>query len=200
MKSAIKQTTAPTKPSPSSQPLVIGIGSPHGDDRAGWEVVERLRAMDLRFASNRLHKAAVPHDALDWFDPQTTTHVVDAIAIHSDRLLRFELARDPQGNLQTLLTDQDQGRHPVAFPALRSHSTHQFDLRSVLELAAALNTLPRRIVLWAIPIEINATPTGTLDWSATDSNVQQIAALPHATLERHIQHAVQRIAHEIAHA
>ncbi|MEZ6077150.1 MAG: hypothetical protein R3C56_16225 [Pirellulaceae bacterium] len=53
MKSAIKQTTAPTKPSPSSQPLVIGIGSPHGDDRAGWEVVERFRAMDLK-----LHRTA----------------------------------------------------------------------------------------------------------------------------------------------
>lgn len=192
---------APARPMPfPSPPLVVGIGSPHGDDRAGWEVVERLSALDLQCAPNRFRKAAVPHDALDWFDPQTTTHVVDAIAVHSDRLLRFELIRDPQGDLQTLLTDQDQRRHAVAFPALRSHSTHQFDLRSVLELAAALNTLPRHIVLWAIPIEIDATPKGTLDWSATDSKVQQIAAPPHTALERHIQHAVQRIAHEITHA
>ena len=27
--------------------VVAGFGSPHGDDRAGWEVVERLGVRDL---------------------------------------------------------------------------------------------------------------------------------------------------------
>ncbi len=246
MKSATEVKPAAAMTIPWPPPLVIGIGSPHGDDRAGWEVVERLSALDLSCSPHRLRKAAVPHDALDWFDPQTPTHVVDAIASQSDRLLRFELARDSQGDLQTLLTDQDEGPRSVAFPALRSHSTHQFDLRSVLELAAALNTLPQCIVLWAIPIEINTTPKGALDWSAAGDSVknlkfqpflfpsepqalavgvqtdscprlapevhdrtevkvsrtiaQHLAALPNATLERHIQHAVQRIVQEITHA
>src|SRR5690606_8771793 len=83
---------------------------------------------------------------------------------------------------------------------LRSHSTHQFDLRSVLELAAALNRLPHRIVLWAIPIGGNDTPQGTLGWSSSEASAEHLAALPNATLERHICLAVQRIANEIDHA
>ncbi len=180
MKSATEHEPALAMPIPSPPPLVIGIGSPHGDDRAGWEVVERLMAMDLGCSPVCLQKAAVPHEALDWFDPRTPTHVVDALACQSDCLLRFELTRGPQGQLQTLLTEQGERRQSVEFPALRSHSTHQFDLRSVLELAAALNALPHRIVLWGIPIAINCTPQDTLD--------------------RHICHAVQRIAQEFSHA
>lgn len=200
MKSAIEVKPAPAMTIPWPHPLVIGIGSPHGDDRAGWEVIDRLSVLGLNCSPNCFHKAAVPHDALDWFDPQTTTHVVDAVASRSDRLLRFEFTRNSQGEWQTLLTDQDNGRYSVDFPALRSHSTHQFDLRSVLELAAALNTLPQRLVLWAIPIEINATPQGTLNWSAADASAELLAEFSNAALERHIRHAVQRIVHEITHS
>lgn len=200
MKSVTEVKSAPAMPISSPPPLVIGVGSPHGDDCAGWEVVERLRALDLSCSPDRFHKAAVPHDALDWFDPQSTTHVVDAMASQSDRLLRFELTRNAQGELQTLLTDQDDRRQTVDFPALRSHSTHQFDLRSVLELAAALNRLPHRIVLWAIPIGGDDTPQGALGWSSSEASAEHLAALPNATLERHICLAVQRIANEIDHA
>lgn len=200
MNSATEVRLAPAMPRPSPPPLVIGVGSPHGEDRAGWEVVDRLGAMDLNCSPACFHKAAVPHDALDWFDPHTTTHVVDAMASRSDRLLRFEIVCSPLGELQTLLTDQANSQQSVAFPALRSHSTHQFDLRSVLELAATLNLLPHSVVLWAIPIEGIDTPQGTLGWSMSNTGAEKLAALPNATLERHIRHAVQCIANEITHA
>ena len=52
--------------------VVVGIGSPHGQDVAGWEVIDALERW-LRSAGGgqslarvSIQKAVVPHDVLDW--------------------------------------------------------------------------------------------------------------------------------------
>ncbi len=72
--------------------IVIGIGSPHGDDRAGWEVIDRLH--DVVPQRIVLRKASVPHDLLDWLDVTTETHLIDARCDKVPGLKRFNMQLD----------------------------------------------------------------------------------------------------------
>ena len=149
----------PGNPSAFQRVLIVGIGSPHGEDRAGWNVIEQVAELLSPCAGIELRQAVVPHDILDWLKPDTTTHMVDASlldsssAVHHSRVERLEITGDSQNPLQVALIDAcSPSTIEVAFSTLRSNSTHQLDLLSVLELAAALNRLPPRLVLWTIPI------------------------------------------------
>ena len=74
--------------------LVVGIGSPHGDDQAGWLVVERLRDL-LPKSSAEFHVAQSPTDLLNWLEDHETLFLVDAIeAADRSEPLSFEFASD----------------------------------------------------------------------------------------------------------
>lgn len=131
--------------------LVIGIGSPHGDDKAGWEVIDRF----VPNASENLilRKAAVPHDILDWFDVDFPTHIIDASCDKSPGLRRYSVTLDDNCQLRFSITRPNgKVEEGLATQALRSSSTHQIDLLSTFELAALLKRLPRRLTLWTISI------------------------------------------------
>lgn len=49
---------------------IIGIGSPFGDDRAGWEVIRRL---EQRAATRAESAADRPGPARQWIDPPAET-------------------------------------------------------------------------------------------------------------------------------
>ncbi len=144
--------------------LIIGVGSPHGDDRAGWEVIDRLmeeiatEVASVNATSLQLHKAAVPHDILDWLTSDTIVHIIDAsvdvapevrcylIASETNKLSIRELTLN---SLPATCCEQD----PIACRLqLRSNSTHQFDLLASLELALALGRMPKTVLLWTITI------------------------------------------------
>ncbi|MGI9427921.1 MAG: hypothetical protein ACR2NM_04645, partial [Bythopirellula sp.] len=57
--------------------LIVGIGSPHGDDQAGWLVAERL-ATDLDHDNIAVRKATSPVQLLDWLDSIDRLVVCDA--------------------------------------------------------------------------------------------------------------------------
>lgn len=113
---------------------VIGLGSPFGDDRAGWRVIERLRGRvppgaDLQ-ALDRPGAALVTWlDGVDWLI------LVDAVDDPP--------ARGSYGRVDTAQLAMS-GR-PVTSHALRLDET--------LALAAALGTLPERIDLYGIAID-----------------------------------------------
>ncbi len=133
--------------------LVIGVGSPHGDDRAGWEVADKLssRYRELTYERIRVRKASVPHDMLDWLECDTKTHIVDACQSSARCIQRFEVLANEVGCIR-LITEAGTGTHIESqFATFRSGSSHQIDLISTLRLASTLGTLPQRLVLWAIP-------------------------------------------------
>ncbi len=115
--------------------LVVGIGSPHGDDRAGWTAIEQLQSRN--FDDVELRQAKVPHDLVNWIDACTEVHIIDCC--------RIENAASILRRFEWLDTPIDRGLN------LRSVGSHQIDIVSVLELVACLNRLPVHIVLWAIP-------------------------------------------------
>ncbi len=157
--------------------LIIGIGSHHGDDRVGWEVVEQLEKQSVRQcdASLMLRKASVPHDILDWLHRDTKTHIIDACCTSDPSVNRHEILQNQKGGLCISSTDfREPTKIIVAFDSLRSGSSHQFDLVSTLQLAAALGSLPRQLVLWTIPIvtteknaDLNAATIGRVADCAT---------------------------------
>jgi len=139
-------------PSFSARCLVVGIGSPHGDDQAGWRVIDLLHESVPEHC--RLSRAKVPHELLDELGDVRLMHVVDAFAGTREKtaLRRYELGCDPEGSGQLAFASADSGGADLAVDhCLRSGTTHHIDLISVMQLAQTLRTLPPRVVLWAIP-------------------------------------------------
>lgn len=120
----------------ASRTLVIGIGSPHGDDQAGWLLIDRLSAE--AFSDAQLRKASTPHNLIDWIDDCDSLHLVDACSTGLS-VARLDLS--------------DGGQLASAGKLARCSSSHHVDLVSVIELAGLLDRLPDRIVMWAIPGE-----------------------------------------------
>jgi hydrogenase maturation protease len=114
--------------------LVIGIGSAHGDDRAGWQLIDALM-LRKQHASVGLRKASVPHDMIDWMDDCQRLHIVDACESNSDRVQRL---------------DRSEGRIAIE-NMTRSRGSHQIGVGDVLELAESLGKLPPHVTVWAIP-------------------------------------------------
>lgn len=113
---------------------VIGLGSPFGDDRAGWELTEALRgrvpaAVDL-VALDRPGAALV-----NWMQGVDWLVLVDAY------LAPAELGR---------FRHVDPGTLPSQGAAWSSHG---LDLPATLALAGQLDSLPARLDLYAIAID-----------------------------------------------
>lgn len=118
----------------SPHTLFVGIGSPHGDDRAGWVVAESLREQNLPGVDVR--QAATPSQLLDWLGPFDRLVVADAYLAGSGSPDRSGLKR---WNWPT---------YSVA--VLRSANSHAFGLPQVLQLAERLGALPRNVVVFGI--------------------------------------------------
>ncbi len=72
-----------------ARPLVVGIGSPHGDDQAGWLLIERLSSQVS--SQVRLRTASVPHNLIDWSDDCDALYIIDACD-DSETVMRIELS------------------------------------------------------------------------------------------------------------
>ncbi|MFH5804320.1 hydrogenase maturation protease [Alienimonas sp. DA493] len=110
--------------------LAIGLGSAHGDDRAGWLLVERLAE---RVPGLAVQQARHPLNLLDWLDGVERLILCDAAepAGRPGRVRRFvwpapELAER------------------------RTRDTHGVSLPAVLALAAEMQTLPAQVEIWTV--------------------------------------------------
>jgi hydrogenase maturation protease len=114
--------------------LVVGLGSPHGDDQAGWLVVSELqRRLTDPQAAHVCRLAKSPCDLLDWLDD--VTHLIICDCCDSPTQV---------GELRLWHWPADR------FVRTRSSSSHQVGLPEVLDLAANIGRLPQRVEIWAI--------------------------------------------------
>lgn len=124
----------------SGQSLLVGIGSPHGDDRVGWEIARRVAE---RFGGTLMVRCArTPAELLDWLEGIDTLDVCDAVS--SDAAV---------GSV-----------HCWQWPApqidqARFRGSHDVSLRAVLALAEGLGRLPPQVRIWGLEIK----PGGSLD-------------------------------------
>lgn len=116
---------------------MVGVGSPFGDDRVGWDVVEALEAQswwrELAGDSVSVHLCDRPGAALaGLLQGAGWAIVVDAAYV-----------RDvPPGTLRWLRPDQ--------LSLLRPPSSHGFGVAEALALAKALGQLPGQVDLLTI--------------------------------------------------
>jgi Ni,Fe-hydrogenase maturation factor len=145
---------------PKTRTLVVGLGSFHGDDQAGWKAIDQLEREQM--PSVELRKALLPLDLLDWIDLNCRLHLIDACTreelddqFEKETHFRFELmARDHftapglRFRYASPLNATDQALEPAR---LRSGGSHQIDVLTVLELSARFENLPKQVIIWCIP-------------------------------------------------
>lgn len=119
----------------TARTLIVGLGSPHGDDAAGWRVVEELQS--AASPSIEIRPASDPTDVLLWISGVSQLHICDACqtgdepgAIHSWQW--------PEG---------------IPVSSRSDLSSHGLKLPEVLQLADRLGMLPARVMIWGIEIE-----------------------------------------------
>jgi hydrogenase maturation protease len=134
---------------------IIGIGSPAGDDQAGWCVAHALQ------------RSA-------WPDRPSCQVSVTALDRPGTRLIRYLEGADAA----VLIDAMRSGREPgfiqrVDDPALlgpdTSASSHGLGVASALELARALDLLPGTLILYGIEIgevSFNAAPSAAVRHAA----------------------------------
>ncbi len=118
----------------SARTLIVGIGSPHGDDQAGWLVAERL-SDGIRREDVVVQIADTPARMLDWTDGVARLIVCDACRGSGE-----------PGSLRRW-----------TWPELPSFSggaggTHDLSLIQTLHIAQQLGRLPHDVVVWTIEV------------------------------------------------
>lgn len=123
---------------------IIGIGSPFGDDRLGWDVIERLREnKNLMPWLETLHLETCDRPGLHLLNLIRGAEVVVLIdAVKSGA---------PLGSLHCL----QNGEIEQVYPTM---STHNIGIGYALKLARELNELPKKLYFYGIEInEISLT-------------------------------------------
>lgn len=114
---------------------ILGVGSPFGDDQVGWKVVENLQAGRL---NNRviLKKLDRPHlQLVEEIKLDDTVFIIDAMKSNSQL-----------GEIKRLsLNDIANMNQPIL--------SHDVGVISSLQIAAALNELPKQLTLFGIEID-----------------------------------------------
>jgi len=118
---------------------VFGIGSPFGDDRIGWVVVEMLKQKSelIPYISKSLYLENLDRPCVELLDSMRGTKIVILIdAIKSG---------SPLGTIH-------QYENPQFENNLNLFSTHSMGVMQTLQLGAALNDLPEQLFLYGIEI------------------------------------------------
>lgn len=111
--------------------LVVGVGSPHCDDQAGWRAVEML--LDQVDQDTTVRLASSPIQILDWLDGTQRLIVCDACR-----------GMGKAGQMKRFVW-------PSTEIAERTWSgTHDFSLVASLQLAQRLGQLPNEVIIWSI--------------------------------------------------
>jgi hydrogenase maturation protease len=114
----------------TERPLIIGLGSPHGDDQAGWRVIDRLHARG--FPRDRARPARTPAEVWDWCQRADSLTICDAC-----------VDGRTTGRIQGWTWPDD--RLPMTHGG-----THTLSLAEVLALGRELDTLPATVQIWTI--------------------------------------------------
>jgi len=127
--------------------LIVGIGSPHGDDQAGWLVADALQLSLDQFhgpdISCCVKKAVVPLDLLHWLENVDELILCDACQSDASAgsIRQFQLTETPSGLLKNNLPDSD---------ACSMRATHGFGLIQALQLIQITTGQLPDTTLWVI--------------------------------------------------
>jgi hydrogenase maturation protease len=118
---------------------IVGLGSPFGDDRLGWDAIDALQALHATGGAE-LHRIATPsNELLPLLQGARRVILVDAVA-----------NGEPPGRLVRCGSDAlRRGRGGV--------SSHGVSVDTVLDLAEVLEQLPDELLLIGLAIDPDAS-------------------------------------------
>ena len=155
----------------NSLTLVVGVGSPHGDDQAGWRTATLLKE-HLDHDDLRVHHASSPIQILDWLDGVECLIVCDACR-----------GIGQAGELRRFEWPSDQITTPVW------SGSHDFSLTASLQLAQRLGRLPQQVIIWAIEATIGQSledlsqPVAAAVPVLVDQIVEEIAGIANSRVQ-----------------
>ena len=117
--------------------LILGIGSPFGDDRAGWAVAEAVRA------SAWFQSLAPGSVAVEWLDRPGASLLTALEGVAHAVLIDAMRSGAPPGTVREVGVDALIG------PPGGLTSSHGFDLPGALQLGKVLGLLPPRLTILA---------------------------------------------------
>jgi len=142
-------------------PLVVGLGSHHGDDQAAWLVLNRLS--ERNYPRERLVRLIHPLDLLDVVETDERLIICDAsieIDVTLQTLPEVQSASRAEHRRNATVVDarfsfRSNGIQRFCWPAdklvyERPSGTHDMSLCDVLELGRQLGSLPESVEIWAI--------------------------------------------------
>jgi hydrogenase maturation protease len=143
--------------------LVVGLGSPHGDDSVAWQVVDALASSRSEWLARKASSAV---DLFDWLEGVARLIIVDGCH-----------GAGPPGTIT-------RWRWPaVPLAALRGTGSHDVGLAEVLQTATRLGTLPAQVDI--IGIEVGSCRSGEELSSVAATSVDTLVA----ELRREVNHA-----------
>ena len=118
--------------------LIVGFGSPFGDDQFGWLVIEQLQTALKNQAG--IHIICCDHSGIDWIHQyQPVKQLIFVDAVKSDV---------QPGTLHQLTI------RPTELDSLpTTYSSHGIGLREGIALATALVELPAKIMFYGVELE-----------------------------------------------
>lgn len=121
--------------------IVVGVGSPYGDDNLGWEVVRQLRLnpkiQGLSTQDVVIHCADRPGiDLLNVINQTNTALIIDAV-----------VSDFPPGTITRLEKDDIDALLKNSYT-----SSHDFGVLQTIALGKALNQLPDKIIILGITV------------------------------------------------
>lgn len=117
-------------PAGGAPTLIVGLGSPHGDDQLGWRLAERIAAARPPRATVRI--ARQPAEILHWLPAAGSLHVCDAYAGAVGKWRRWQWPELPC---------------PKGTPRTSGHS---LSLADALAVAQEVGWLPGRVIIWGL--------------------------------------------------
>jgi len=137
-----------------SRVRILGIGSPSGDDQAGWLAVEALLDIGVEASLDKLDRPGAN---------------LISLLEHAERVILIDAMQSggPPGRIQGF----DQNAWPDYTHGLSSHG---FGVLDALSLAQALDYLPPRLELYGI--EIASANPGEAPGTAVRAAARQLAA------------------------
>jgi len=127
-----------------SDVCIIGLGSPHGDDQLGWELVRLLENEGVQSSVETPLRitacATLGGEVLECWKGADLAIIVDAV--------RGAL---PPGTVRHIILHPQHDLSEV--DAVRTLTSHSIDLRALMDLAMALDEIPTRVVLIGVEVE-----------------------------------------------
>ena len=146
--------------------LIVGIGSPHGDDQIGWRVAEALRSAVS--PAIEVREASTPSQLLDWLEGVDRLIVCDACQARR---------RAPDGSAGDTLSVHRWQWPTLQVSTLRSAGSHSFGLPQVLQLAERLGRLPQEVIVFGVEgRQFEAFASRSPDVESLISNTVQVIA------------------------